>query len=80
MNRRVLSGYLSGWGIDVHVSESGADALEPARTASAAGTPFGVVVSDMCMPGMSGLELARALAADPATTASLIVLLSTSGD
>jgi CheY-like chemotaxis protein len=79
-NRAVLRGYLAGWGIDVEVADTGRRALDMARAAAAAKAPFAVVVSDMHMPGMNGLELAAALTADPATAGIPTVLLSSSGD
>jgi DNA-binding response OmpR family regulator len=38
-----------------------------------------LVVLDVMMPGMSGIEVAQALAADPATRAIPVVLLSAKG-
>ena len=78
-NRAVLSGYLSGWGLEVHVSDTGSAALQLVRAAAAVQAPYGLVVSDVHMPGMSGLDLATALAADKATAGTPTVLLSSSG-
>ncbi len=77
-NRAVLDGFLAGWGMNVVVVDSGAAALDAARAAVDGGVPFALVVSDVHMPGMSGLELSASLAADPATAAILIVLLTSS--
>ena len=79
-NRAVLRRYLAGCGIEVDVAGSGAAALDVARAAVAAEAPFTVVLSDMDMPVMNGLELATALGADPATEGTPIVLLSSSGN
>ncbi len=79
-NRAVLDGLLVGWGMNVVVVDSGAAALDAARAAVDGGEPFALVVSDVHMPGMSGLELSASLAADPATATIPIVLLTSSID
>ena len=79
-NRVVLDGYLTGWGMKVALADSGASALDAARSAAAGERPFALVVSDMHMPGMNGLDLAAALAGDPATRGTPFVLLTSSGD
>ena len=49
------------------------------RTAAQDGRAFDLGVIDLNMPGMDGIELARALKADPATAATMLFLLSSSG-
>ena len=44
----------------------------PARASS----PFDLVILDVMLPGMSGLEVCRALRADPATTAIPIIMVT----
>jgi len=79
-NRIVLDGFLTGWGAKVALADSGAAAFEAARSAAARERPFALVVCDMHMPGMNGLDLAAALAGDPATRGTHFVLLTSSGD
>ncbi|MGI8984165.1 MAG: response regulator [Acidimicrobiales bacterium] len=43
---------------------------------AAADRPYDLAVVDMAMPGMDGLELARAISADPALNSVRVVLLS----
>ncbi len=50
---------VSGLGVEVVAAPDGLVALELARSATA---PFDVVVTDLRMPGMTGGELARAIA------------------
>ena len=77
--RRVLSDYLSGWGLVTSTASSGPAAWATLRTAAIQGQPFGVVLTASTMPGMHGVELARAIAADP-TLSSRVVLMTGLGE
>ena len=55
-SRSGLAALLSGWGYAVDQAADGAEALDKARATHPA-----VVISDLVMPGMDGLELLRAL-------------------
>lgn len=72
--RRVLSGYLTGWGMDVSTATSGGEALAAMRAAAGEDRPFAVVLLDRFMPGMDGLELKDAILADPALTSRLVLV------
>ena len=61
-----------GWDVGVH--RDGADALEVIR----AGRPD-LVILDMLLPGRSGLEILRALRAEPATAALPVLMLTAQG-
>jgi DNA-binding response OmpR family regulator len=63
----------SGW--EPHVAASGDQALAYAR-----GHAVDVVILDVMLPGMSGLEVCRALRADRATSAVPIIMLTARGD
>jgi signal transduction histidine kinase/CheY-like chemotaxis protein len=77
-NRLVLESHLAGWNMIAESVGDGASALEIAREAAAAGRPFDVAVLDMDMPGMDGLQLARAISADEnLRSIALIMLTST---
>jgi len=77
-SRLALEDYLLGWGMDVALADSGAAALHAARSAAAEGRFFRIALVDMHMPAMNGLELAAAMAADPATSRTATVILATS--
>jgi CheY-like chemotaxis protein len=65
-------------GHEVAIASSGAEGVEAAARAAAAGTPFDVVFTDLGMPGMNGHEVAAALkAARPETR---VVLMTGWGD
>jgi signal transduction histidine kinase/DNA-binding response OmpR family regulator/HPt (histidine-containing phosphotransfer) domain-containing protein len=77
-NRAVLGQMLSAWSMRAREATGGAAALAAAREAAGRGEPFQVAVVDLNMPDMDGLQLARALRAEPATAGIRIVLLTSS--
>jgi signal transduction histidine kinase/CheY-like chemotaxis protein len=60
-NRKILLGQLDSWGACPVVASGGKEALEILRQADEQGTPFGVAILDMQMPGMDGAELGAAI-------------------
>jgi two-component system alkaline phosphatase synthesis response regulator PhoP len=63
--------YLEKAGWTVHATGSGSDALAYAKR-----TPVDLAVLDVMMPGLSGLEVCRALRADRATAAIPIIMVT----
>jgi CheY-like chemotaxis protein len=77
-NRLVLESQLASWNMIPQSVSDAASALELARAAAASGRPFDIAVLDMYMPGMDGLQLARAISTDEnLRSISLIMLTST---
>jgi len=72
--RDVLAEHLTGWGMSVTTADSGAEALALLREAAAAGTPVAVALVDEGMPGMTGMEVAAAVAEDPELATHLVLL------
>ncbi|HET7720783.1 MAG TPA: response regulator [Acidimicrobiales bacterium] len=72
--RRLLSGYLTGWGMHVSTASSGAEGLAAMRAAAGDDRPFAVVLLDRFMPGMDGLELKDAIVADPELSSRLVLV------
>jgi two-component system, cell cycle sensor histidine kinase and response regulator CckA len=62
-------------GYDVTIARDGIRALAQVATGR-----FGLVVSDIVMPGMDGYVLCRAIKGDPELAATSVVLLSSLGD
>ncbi|MFZ4572901.1 MAG: PAS domain S-box protein [Phycisphaerales bacterium] len=60
-NQRLIGFHLRKAGADVTVAENGAVALRLLEEADAAGTPFGLLITDMQMPEMDGYTLATTL-------------------
>jgi two-component system, OmpR family, phosphate regulon response regulator PhoB len=58
-------------GVDIDEAEDGTSALAAARA-----TPPDVVLLDWMMPGLSGLDLCRALRSDPLTARATIVMVT----
>lgn len=73
--RKLLSLYLKGKGYEVVTAENGLDALEKLGTES-----INLVITDMNMPYMDGIELARTLRADPAWKAMPLIMVTTEAD
>lgn len=64
--------YLTREGMDVHVIHDGAQGLERARSET-----FGVIILDVMLPGLSGLDVLRQLRAGRDTASTLPVLMLT---
>jgi two-component system, sensor histidine kinase and response regulator len=64
-NRQILHDMLSAWGLSPQTVSNGTDALEVLTVASSAETPYRLVILDMMMPGMNGLQLAQAIRSRP---------------
>ncbi|MGA2735172.1 MAG: response regulator [Syntrophobacteraceae bacterium] len=80
-NCNILHHQLLSWGMRNGRAENGQNALEMLKKAVAMGDPYELALLDMMMPGMSGLELARAIKADSAiASVQLILLTSVSQD
>jgi CheY-like chemotaxis protein len=78
-NRRVLSRQIAPHGVSVACAEGGPQALLMLRAAREGGDPFDAAVIDMQMPGMDGLQLARAVKGEPAISEVRLVLLTSMG-
>ncbi len=77
-NREIVRGYLHPRVTRCEQAETVQDALLLLHTAASAGEPYELVVLDLHMPGMDGLELAHAIRKSPSLRAArLIVLTST---
>lgn len=75
-NRSILNRQVLSWGMRSGCAAGAPEALGMLREASKAGDPFELTILDMMMPGMDGLELARAIKADPAFTSMPLILLT----
>ena len=75
-NRTLLEGHLKAWGMHIDCVADGAQALARLRAAHHDGRPYALVILDMQMPHMNGLELAHIIKADADLAPVRLVLLS----
>ncbi len=75
-NCEVLTHYLASWNLGAESAASGVRALALLRDAADRGRPYDIILTDMMMPEMSGLDLARAIKSDPALAMSHIIMLT----
>ncbi len=78
-NRIILQEQVLAWGMVGISVDGGAAALSALRTAAARNEPFKIAILDMCMPGMDGIELARAIKNDDALNSTGLIMLTSLG-
>jgi CheY-like chemotaxis protein/HPt (histidine-containing phosphotransfer) domain-containing protein len=78
-NREVLARNLADWGMEVTCTPDAGAALRVALEAAGDSAPFELAVLDMMMPGMDGLQLARAMRGSPELTGIRLLLLTSAG-
>jgi signal transduction histidine kinase/DNA-binding response OmpR family regulator len=79
LNRGILIHHLGSWEAVASESEDGATALELLRAAAAQQKPFELVILDMMMPGMTGLDVARAIRSEEGLPQPRLVILTSMG-
>jgi len=75
-NRTILLYHVIGWGMSAESAADGGEALEKLRRAAMLGRPYDVVLIDMLMPGLDGVEVTRQLRADARLAATRVVMLT----
>ena len=76
INRTILQDQVASWGMLFEGTGNGLRALELLRAAAARGTAYHLVLTDMKMPGLNGIELAQAIQSDPALAGTCLILLT----
>ncbi len=76
INRLIAREMISNCGAEVSEASSGEEALVAIRQASEQGKPYRIVLLDMRMPGMNGLEVAQRIREEQLPTEPLILMLS----
>ncbi|MBI4866661.1 MAG: response regulator [Candidatus Wallbacteria bacterium] len=76
VNRRVISGYLSFWGLRHDLAESASQAIVMLWKARKAGAPYTLMLVDQQMPEMDGVALARYVRDTPELASTVMVMLT----
>jgi signal transduction histidine kinase/CheY-like chemotaxis protein/HPt (histidine-containing phosphotransfer) domain-containing protein/putative methionine-R-sulfoxide reductase with GAF domain len=79
VNRRIVRDMLVHWGLVPTVVSDGDAALAALQSASAAGEPVTLVLTDAEMPVMDGFTLCERIKADPANAGTTMIMLSSAG-
>jgi two-component system, sensor histidine kinase and response regulator len=75
--RTSMQHVLASWGLDQNVAASGEAALDFLRREAGRGRPIDIVLTDLSMPGMDGIMLARAIKTDPRIAHTHVIMMST---
>ena len=75
-NRSLVCRLLDSWGCRREEATDGNSALAILRQAARGADPFQIALMDMSLPGMSGEELGRRIAADPQLKPTVLVLMT----
>jgi len=75
-SRKLLVRQLGTWQMSCEAAATAREAVELMASAASAGRPYALALLDRHMPGVDGYELARAIRAQPALSATRLILLS----
>ncbi len=75
-SRRIVHKQVVSWGMRNGMAEDGPRALSTLRDAVEKEEPYDLAILDMQMPGMDGMQLARAIKEDPSLGSVRLILLT----
>ena len=78
-NRRILEGMLAHWKMRTDSVEGGEEALARLSRARESGDPFGLILTDMHMPGMDGFTFIERIRERPELSTAMIMMLTSAG-
>lgn len=78
-SRTYLERQLAAWNIEYDSSDNGVDCLQKLRSAAKTEQPFDVVILDMNMPHLNGLQVAQLIDQTPSISTVKIILLTAIG-
>ncbi len=78
-SRKMLEIMLKPWGMLPHSVEGGAEAIVELLSASFAGEQYGLIVSDVLMPGMNGFDFVERVRQTPELSSAKIIMMTSSG-
>jgi len=79
INREIISAYLNSWKCDPTVVSTGEAALAQLIESAREGKPYDLLISDMMMPKMDGMELARLIRENKELDSTRIIMLTSCG-
>ena len=79
INREIIFAYLTSWQCDPTIVPTGEEALEQLICSAREGKPYDVLISDMMMPNMDGMELARLIKNNKDLDSTRIIMLTSCG-
>jgi PAS domain S-box-containing protein len=79
VNRRILEGQLTRWGMRPTLVDGGQAAIETLMAAEREGRPFRLILLDAQMPDLDGFGVAEAVLRQPALAGATIMMLTSSG-
>ena len=78
-NREILERQTASWGVESESASRGTEGIEKLLRAQQSGQPFDLVLLDMDMPGMDGLEVARHITVNPLIAHVRMIMLTSVG-
>jgi len=75
-NRDIMDHHVRAGGMHCVTAEDGVQALQELSRAQQAGQPFDIVITDMKMPRLDGLQLASAMRGDPKLADTHVILVT----
>lgn len=72
----IISDQLTGSGSDIDVAETAEAGYEKILNAAQNNAPYDIVITDQCLPGMDGTDLAKKVFATPAIAKTKMVLIT----
>jgi PAS domain S-box-containing protein len=78
-SRLILDKILSTWGMTCDCFETVEEGLRALRRQAAANAPYALLLSDMAMPGMTGVDLVLSVKGEPGLATLPIVVLTSMG-
>jgi len=79
-NRKIVEEHLRSWQAMPEGANNGLEAIAKIREAAQSGRPYGVVVLDCGMPGLSGIDVARIVSSDNRISSTPLVMLTSYDD
>ncbi len=78
--RKTLVHYVKSWGCTCEDFNGSKEALQHLKSEAALEDPYDVVVTDMKLPGLSGLQLAKLIKVDPSLKNTKIIIITATGE